>query len=496
MNYKMIANVIGRILCIEAVFLLPACLISLYYGEMGVIGPIIISVLLTAVVGVLLLLPKPGQSPYYAREGFVAVALTWLMISIFGALPFFLSGAIPNFLDCVFETISGFTTTGASILTDVEALPKGLLYWRSFTHWLGGMGVLVFVLAVHPMSKGSGQSVYLLRAESPGPEVSKLVPKTHASAKILYGMYIGLSVLQFILLALGGMPWFDNITTVFGTAGTGGFAIRGDSMGGYSAYIQVVVTIFMTLFGVNFSVYYLLVMGKIKNALHNEELWLYLFVQAAATALIAFNVRSFFPTMGQAVQQAAFQVSSIMTTTGFATTNFDLWPEFSKWIILMLMFIGASAGSTGGGMKVSRILLMAKAARRERKRTVNPREITVVRMDGKMVNDETMQGIWMYLSYYLFIALASMLVVSTNQFGVETTFSAVVSCLNNIGPGFGVCGPMGSFAEFNPLSKIVLCFDMLLGRLEIVPFLMLIAPATWNKRGLYRRPPQFDTPNF
>ena len=356
--------------------------------------------------------------------------------------------------------------------------------------------MLVFVLAIHPMSKGSGQSVYLLRAESPGPEVSKLVPKTHASAKILYGMYIGLSVLQFILLAIGGMPWFDNITTVFGTAGTGGFAIRGDSMGGYSSYIQIVVTIFMTLFGVNFSVYYLLVMGKIKQALRNEELWLYLFIQAAATALISFNTRSFFPTMGKTVQQAAFQVSSIMTTTGFATTNFDLWPEFSKWIILLLMFIGASAGSTGGGMKVSRILLMAKAARRERKRAVNPREVTIIRMDGRMVNDDTMKGIWMYLTYYLAIALGSMLVVATNQFGVEVTFSAVVSCLNNIGPGFGVCGPMGSFSSFNPVSKIVLCFDMLLGRLEIVPFLMLIAPAAWNKRRLYRKPAQFDTPNF
>lgn len=487
MNYKIIANVIGRILCIEAVFLLPAAGVSLYYREFGVIAPIVITVLLMAAAGVLLLLPKPGPTPYYAREGFVAVALTWLMISVFGALPFFFSGAIPSFLDSVFETISGFTTTGASILTDVEAMPKGLLYWRSFTHWLGGMGVLVFVLAVHPMSKGSGQSVYLLRAESPGPEVSKLVPKTHASAKILYGMYIGLSVLQFVLLALGGMPWFDNITTVFGTAGTGGFGIRGDSMGGYSPYIQVVVTVFMTLFGVNFSVYYLLVMGKIKQAIRNEELWLYLFIQAAATALISWNVRPFFSSWGQTVQQSAFQVSSIMTTTGFATTDFDLWPEFSKWIILMLMFIGASAGSTGGGMKVSRVLLMAKAARKERKRAVNPREINVIRMDGKMVEDDTMKGIWMYLSYYLFIMLISMVVVSTNQFGVEVTFSAVVSCLNNIGPGFGVCGPAGSFASFNPASKVVLCLDMLLGRLEIIPFLMLIAPAAWNKRGLHRK---------
>ena len=488
MNYKMIANVIGRILCIEAVFILPACLISLYYGEMAVILPIVISALLTAAVGMLLLQPKPGQTPYYAREGFVAVALSWLMISVFGALPFYISGAIPSFLDSFFETVSGFTTTGASILTDVEALPRGLLYWRSFTHWLGGMGVLVFVLAVHPMSKGGGQSVYLLRAESPGPEVSKLVPKTHSSAKILYGMYIGLSVLQFVLLALGGMPWFDNITTVFGTAGTGGFAIRGDSMGGYSTYIQVVVTVFMTLFGVNFSVYYLLVMGKIKQALRNEELWLYLFIQAAATAVISFNIRSLFPTMGQTVQQAAFQVSSIMTTTGFATANFDLWPELSKWVILLLMFIGASAGSTGGGMKVSRVLLMAKAAKRERKRAVNPREVTVIRMDGRMVGDDTMQGIWMYLTYYLIIMLASMLVVSTNSYGVEVSLSAVVSCLNNIGPGFGICGPAGSFAEFNPLSKVVLCVDMLLGRLEIMPFLMLIAPAAWNKRGLNWRP--------
>ena len=481
MNIRMIANLIGRVLCLEAFFLLPSAGISLIYKEYDIIFAILISVVIMAAVGGLLQFFKQTRKTYYAREGFVAVALTWVVISIFGALPFYISGAIPSFLDAVFETISGFTTTGASILTDVEAMPKGLLYWRSFTHWLGGMGVLVFVLAVQPKAKGAGEGMYLMKAESPGPEVDKLVPKTGSSAKILYLIYIGLCVIQFILQALGGMPWFDNITTVFGTAGTGGFGIRGDSIGGYSPYIQVIVTIFMSLFGVNFSLYYLLVTGKFRQMFKNEEFRLYWLIQIFSAALIAINTRQFYSSFGETVRHAAFQVSSIMTTTGFATVNFDLWPEFSKWILLLLMFVGASAGSTGGGIKVSRILLLIKASFCERKRLLNPRKISLVRMDGRVVQDATIRGIWQYMGFYLVIAAISLLLLSLDGFGIETTFSAMAACLNNIGPGFGVCGPAGNFATYSDLSKVVLCLDMLLGRLEIIPFMMLFAPSNWSK---------------
>jgi len=477
----MIANTIGRILCVEALFLLPAAGISLIYGEYQTIQTILISVVITALAGLILLRFKQTRKSYYAREGFVAVALAWIVISFFGALPFYFSGEIPHFLDAYFETVSGFTTTGASILTDVEAMSKGLLYWRSFTHWLGGMGVLVFVLAVQPKAKGAGEGMYLMKAESPGPEVDKLVPKTGSSAKILYLIYIGLCVLQFILQALGGMPWFDNLTTVFGTAGTGGFGIRGDSIAGYSPYIRTVVTIFMALFGVNFSMYYLLVTGKGKQILKNEEFRIYWITQLTAVVLISINTRSFYVSTGEAVHHAAFQVASIMTTTGFATVNFDLWPEFSKWILLLLMFVGASAGSTGGGIKVSRILLMIKASFCERKRLLNPRKISLVRMDGRVVHDDTIRGIWQYMGFYLVIAAISLLIISLDGFGIETTFSAMAACLNNIGPGFGVSGPSGNFASYSDLSKIVLCIDMLLGRLEIIPFMMLFAPSNWSK---------------
>ena len=480
MNYKMIANLIGRILCVEAVFLLPSAGISLYFREYDTIFPILISVLLMAVIGILLMKPK-YKADYYPREGFIAVALAWIVISVFGALPFYISGEIPSFLDSVFETISGFTTTGATILKDVEALSKGLLYWRSFTHWLGGMGVLVFVLAIHPTAKGSGQSLYLLRAESPGPEVDKLVPKTGTSAKILYGLYIGMSALQFLLLALGGLPWFDNLTTVFGTAGTGGFGIYGDSIASYSSYEQTIITIFMTLFGVNFTVYYLLITGKPKQALRNEELRLYLLIQVVAAGLITADTYHLYPNLRQAMHHAAFQVSSIMTTTGFATVNFDVWPEFSKWILVLLMFVGASAGSTGGGIKVSRILLMIKSALCERRRQLSPRKVSVVRMDGKLVSDDTLRGIWQYMAFYLIITGISVLVLSLENLGFDTTLASVAACLNNIGPGLSASGPIGSFADFSDLSKVVLCADMLLGRLEIIPFMMLFAPSNWGK---------------
>ena len=481
MNYKFIGNVIGRILCVEAAVLVPAVGVSLFYREFRTALAILISAAVTAVAGLLLLLPKAGKKNYYAREGFVSVGLAWIVISLFGALPFFLDGAIPNFLDCVFETISGFTTTGASILTDVEALPRGLLYWRSFTHWLGGMGVLVFLLALHPMTKGKGQSMYLMRAESPGPEVAKLVPKVQKSAMILYGIYCGLTLLQILLQALGGMPLFDNITTAFGTAGTGGFGIKADSIAGYSPYLQVVVTVFMALFGVNFGVYYLFLARKPLQALKSTELRIYVAILVISTALITVNILPQYSGVGESLRHAAFQVSSIMTTTGFATTNFDLWPEFSKAILLMLMVVGACAGSTGGGIKVSRVLLMLKAMKREHRRTVSPKTVSIIKLDGKVVDNDTLSGIWFYMTAYSVILVGSVLAVSLNNFGLETTISSVVACLNTIGPGFGVAGPMGGYADFSPLSKVVLCLNMLLGRLEIFPLLMLCAPISWRK---------------
>ena len=482
MNYKMIANLIGRILVLEAAFLLPAAGISLYYQETKSCQAIVISAVVTALFGVALMFIKAKNKNFYAREGYISAALVWIVMSLFGALPFFLSAEIPSYIDCVFETISGFTTTGASILSNVETLSKGLLYWRSFTHWVGGMGVLVFVLALQPMSRGSGQDVHLLRAESPGPVVEKLTPKMHQSAKILYGIYIGMTLLQILLLLLGKMPVFDAVTTAFGTAGTGGFGVRADSMASYSHYIQTVVTIFMALFGVNFIIYYYILLGKPSQIFRNEELRLYLFILLAATLLISFNTISFYHSFPEALHHSAFQVSSIMTTTGFATVDFNLWPQFSKCVLLLLMIVGASAGSTGGGIKVARLLLLGKYARCERKRIVSPREISLVRMDGKVVDDDIMREVNLYMISYFAVIAASFLLISLDNFDIETTISSVLACLNNIGPGLGLAGPMSCYEGFSNFSKLVLCINMLVGRLEIFPFLTLLAPSAWERK--------------
>jgi trk system potassium uptake protein TrkH len=481
MNYKMIINLMGRILCALSVFLLPPAGVSACYGEPGALRAILITAALSAGSGLLMLLPKPAEKVYYAREGFIVVAVAWIVISLYGALPFYISGEIPNFVDCLFETISGFTTTGASILPKVEVLSHGLLYWRSFTHWLGGMGVLVFILAIDPMSRGSGQGLYLLRAESPGPDVVKLVPRTHQSAKILYAIYIGLTLLEIALLLLGGMPLFDTVTISFGTAGTGGFAIRSDSLASYSHYIQTVVTIFMMLFGVNFSVYFLLLGRRFHQALRSEELRLYLGIMSAAVVLITWNTLPLFQNIWEALHHSAFQVSSIMTTTGYSTVDFDRWPEFSKTILLILMIIGASAGSTGGGIKVSRLLLLFKSIWYRLRRMLSPHSVSVMRMDGKPVEKDTIAGIHLYLSTYFVVTALSILFVSLCDYGIETTLSAVLACLNNIGPGFGLVGPMSSYASFNDLTKLILSFDMLAGRLEILPILMLLIPSVWKK---------------
>ena len=482
MNYRIITRIIGRILCVVAVFMIPALLISLFQGERDAALALLATIAACAVIGVLLALVKPTRPGFFAREGFVTVGLAWIVVSLFGALPFFLSGEIPNFMDAVFETVSGFTTTGASILRDVEKMSNGLLYWRSFTHWLGGMGVLVFVLAIGPITSGeSGSALYLLRAESPGPQVSKLVPRMRSTAMILYAIYIAMTVVETVLLLLGGMPLFDAVTTAFGTAGTGGFGIKATSLAGYSSYCQTVTGVFMLLFGVNFSIYYLILIRQFRRVLHNEELRAYVLIIAAAILVIALDILHSYQSFARALHESFFQVASIITTTGFATADFNAWPELSRTVLVLLMIVGACAGSTGGGMKVSRFLLLCKSAKRSLAQTLRPNSVRLIHMDGELVDDETVSGARSYLVLYCLIAALSMLVVSLDNFSFDTSFTAVMACLNNIGPGLGAVGPAGNYADLSLLSKLVLAFNMLLGRLELYPIIILFSPSAWKK---------------
>ena len=482
MNYKMTLRLICYILRVEAVCLVPPLGISLFLGESDATLGTGLTILLCGALSLTTCFLPPQTKEISPREGFLSVALCWVVVSLAGGLPFFFSGAIPNFIDCFFETVSGFTTTGSSILTDVEAMPKGLLYWRSFTHWLGGMGVLVFLLAVVPMGRGRNSLLHVMRAESPGPQVDKLVPTLQKSAKILYTIYICLTVVQILLLLAGGMPLFDSLTISFGTAGTGGFAIKNDSMAGYSPYLQNVCTVFMALFGINFSVFYLILLRQWKRVCRNEELWLYLGIMALATGLIAWDILpQYSGDLGVSLRHAAFQVSSIMTTTGFATTDFNLWPPFSKMILVGLMIVGACAGSTGGGIKCARVLLLGKAGRRTIKRMLRPRSVVQVHMDGQLVDDQVIQNTFAYLAFYCMIALGSMLVIAFDEYSLETSITAVLTCLNNVGPGLDAVGPMSNFSHFSWFSKLVLSFDMLLGRLEIFPLLMVFVPAAWRR---------------
>ena len=415
----------------------------------------------------------------YTKEGYVAVALGWIVMSILGAVPFLLTGAITNPVDALFETVSGFTTTGASILTDVEVLPKCLLFWRSFTHWIGGMGVLVFLLMILPAVGGSHMN--LMKAESPGPSVGKLVPKVKSTAKILYGIYIFLSILQVVLLLLGKMPLFDALTTTFGTAGTGGFGIHNSSIAGYSTYIQVVVTIFMILFGVNFNVYFLLLGKKVAQAFKCEELRWYLGIITAAVLCIGWNIRGMFGSVGEAMQQSAFQVASVITTTGFSTANFDAWPQVSRTILVMLMFIGACAGSTGGGIKVSRFIILAKSLNKEMHQYLHTRGIRKVKLDGKVIEHEVVRATNVFMTAYIFIFAVSMLALAFEGTDLVTNFTAVAATFNNIGPGLAKVGPMENFSLFSNPAKLVLTFDMLAGRLEIFPLLLLFVRDTWKR---------------
>ncbi len=483
MNIRAIGFFLGHILRLEALFMLPAMGLSFFYGETVAAQAFFLTILVIGVFSGLLILQRPRDMRIHSKEGFVTVALSWVVISIMGALPFWLSGNIPSFVDAFFETVSGFTTTGASILTDVEALPKGLLYWRSFTHWLGGMGVLVFMLAVVPMSTGNGDSLHLLRAESPGPVVGKLAPKMYRSARILYTIYVAMTLIEIFLLLLGGMPLFDSITVSFGTAGTGGFAITNTSIAAYpSYYLQGVIAVFMALFGVNFGIYYLILAGDFRQALRSEELRTYWGIMLISTLLIAFNSASHFPTLFDAFHHSFFQVSSIMTTTGFATADFNLWPEFSRYLLVLLMVLGASAGSTGGGIKTARVVILWKAAKNGIQKMLHPRSVRVIKMEGKVVEDQVVAGVNVFMTAYCIIAAVSMGLVALDNFSMETTITSVLACLNNIGPGLDLVGPTGNYSALSDMSKLVLSLDMLAGRLEIFPLLLLFAPSVW-KRG-------------
>lgn len=478
MNKQMIRYVLGLVLLIEGALLLPLAVALLYREASWVYFIATIGVCLA--LGGCMTLRKPQRRALFPKDGFVIAALSWIVISLVGALPFCLSGQIPRYIDALFEMISGFTTTGSSILTQVEALDHGMLFWRSFSHWVGGMGILVFMLALLPAMGGA--TIHILRAESPGPSVGKVVPKIRDSAKITYEIYLALTVLLVLLYLAGGMSLFDSLCIAFGTAGTGGFAVRTSSCAEYSPYIQTVTTIFMMLFGVNFTVYFLLLRRKFRQALHSSELWTYLGVILAATLAISFNIFRSMASFGQAVHHAAFTVSSIITTTGYGTVDFNLWPEFSRVILCFLMIMGACAGSTGGGFKVSRIVILCRYASNELKRLIHPRTVNVVQVDGKQISRETVHGVLVYTLFYIFIAMASMLLISLDNFDGSTTVSSVLATLNNIGPGLGAVGPAASFAGLSDLSKAVLCLDMLAGRLEIFPLLVLLLPSTWAKK--------------
>ena len=483
MNYKMMGQFVAKIVGVEAVFMLPALLISLFCGESAAVRGFLWAFAAIAVVELVLFATcRRPERGFHEKEGLVSVGIGWFVLSLLGCLPFYFSGAIPSYVDAFFEIVSGFTTTGASILPEVESLPKGILYWRSFSHWLGGMGVLVFLLAIAPGSRSDGFTMHLLRAESPGPSVGKLVPRIKKTASILYLIYIAMTLLNIFFLLLGGMPLFDSVCTALGTAGTGGFGIKNDSMASYSPYLQNVTTIFMFLFGVNFSCYYLLLIKEFFSVFRDEELRLYLGLALGSIAVIALNIRALYQTWEEAIRHSAFQVATVMTTTGYATTDFDLWPSFSKAILLILMVVGACAGSTGGGLKCIRVLLLVKSLRRNIRQVIRPRKVQVVRSNSQVVNETILDNTNAYLAAYVIIIIASFLVVSLDNFSTMTNFSAVIACFNNIGPGLEAVGPTCNYGAFSTLSKLVLSFDMLAGRLEIFPILALFSRSTWNNR--------------
>ena len=482
MNYRMIFSILGKVLCVEAAFMLPALVISLCCGERAAVFGFALTVLLLAALGVPLALLRVKRKEIFARDGLVTVGLVWLTVSLLGALPFFFSRTIPSYIDALFETASGFTTTGATILTEIASLPRGILYWRSFTHWLGGMGVLVFLLILSPFGQGSGgEAMHLLRAESPGVKIAKLVPRMRRSTGILYLIYVGLTVIMFLFLIAGKMPVFDSVCMALGVAGTGGFSVLNDSAASYSPYCQWVITAFMLLFGVNFNIYFLLLLREAKRALRNEELRIYGAIVVAATAVITVNLLGTFATIGETVRHAAFQVAAVMSTTGLTTVDFNKWPELSKTILVLLMFCGACAGSTAGGLKVVRVAMIFKSVRSSIHKVLHPNAVCLMRMDGEVLDEETARSVNSYLIVYWLVLLGTLLLVSLDGMDFATNFTASLTCLNNVGPGLNVVSPAGSFAPYSGFSKLVFTFAMLTGRLELYPMLALLCPSAWKK---------------
>ncbi len=487
MNFKIILKTIGKVLVIEAVLLLIPFIVSLVYGEdlRHVLASVTVAAVL-AVCGILLdRFLNPETNDFFAKDGLITVSLCWIALSVFGALPFVISGDIPNYVDALFETVSGFTTTGASIVDNVELLSRSMIMWRSLTHFIGGMGVLVFLAAF--TSKYSDHAMHIFRAEMTGPKVDKIMPKAKQTASVLYLIYLGLTVILVIMLLCGGMPFYDSLVHAFGTAGTGGFSMKADGLASYSKYCQWVITIFMLLFGVNFNVYFLMLMRKFRPVLKSLELWTYLGVFVGSSAIIAFNIYSMYGSVEESVRLAAFQVSSIYTTTGYSTANFDKWPILSKNVLLLLTFIGGCAGSTAGGFKISRVIILVKKSANDIKKALHPRTATSIKFEGKTLADETVSGVTSYLLLYVlcfcviyFLLSFDGAVAGTTAF--ETNFSAATACFNNIGPGFAQVGPAASFSFYSPFSKIVLTFAMLLGRLELYPLIVTFSPSTWIRK--------------
>ncbi len=480
MNRKLVFNYLGKIMIANGALMLLPTVCALIYKEYNCLNAFLTTAVFCAAIGATVSKAcKPQNDLLYAKEGFAIVATAWLLMSLTGAVPFVISGEIPNFADAFFETVSGYTTTGASILDNVESLKKSALLWRSFTHWIGGMGVLVFVMAILPGL--SDRSVHIMRAEMPGPIFGKLVPRSGDTAKILYLIYIVMTAIMIPFLLFGGMSFFESLLHAFGTAGTGGFGIKADSVGGYSPYLQWVITVFMILFGVNFNLYYYFIIKRSLAAFKNTELVVYLGIIAASVSAVCINIYNIYGSFSESLRTAAFQVSSIITTTGFSTVNYDLWPDFSKTVLFLLMFVGGCAGSTAGGLKVSRIVLMFKIISSEIKRLLHPRAVTTVRLDGKTVDNATLNSVTTYFSVFAVCYAAVFLIISFQPFGFTTNVTAVATCLNNVGPGFGKVGPAASFSIYNDFSTVVLAIAMLLGRLEIFPLLLTLLPQTWKK---------------
>ncbi len=480
MNYKMIGRTIGYMSLIEAALLLLPFVVALLYGEICA-WSFLWTILIAVAIGLLLIVfCKPKNTLIYAKEGFIIASLAWIFFALIGALPFVLSGEVPSFADAFFETVSGVTTTGASVLTKVESLSHGILFWRSFTHWVGGMGVLVFIMAILP--NVSGRPIHILRAEAPGPIVGKITPRMKDTARILYLIYIAMTVLEVVLLLCGGLPLFESAVLSFGTAGTGGFAILASGLSSYTPYVQWVIAIFMLLFGVNFNLYYLMLLRRFRSAFHNAELWLYFGIVGVSAAIITLNIYPLYESVSESLRQSVFQVASIVTTTGYATADFNLWPNLSKGIIFVLMFLGGCAGSTAGGLKMSRVLILGRMVKRELRRMLHPRSVSTVKLEGKQLEEGTLSGISVYFVLCFLCMTVVFLLICWEPFGLETNLTAVISCFNNVGPGLGAVGPMGGYAEYSVFSKIIFSFTMLLGRLEIYPLLLILLPASWKKQ--------------